>query len=58
LIVWDEQDRFISPIYAEVYRKKFANGEVVTISENGHLTGLESPELLAEALLRRGYEQQ
>jgi len=54
LVVWGEQDRFISPIYADIFREKIANAEVVRIPDTGHLIGLESPELLAEALLRWG----
>jgi pimeloyl-ACP methyl ester carboxylesterase len=58
LIVWGEQDKFISPIYADIFRKKIANSEVVRIPDTGHLIGLESPEPLAEALLRWGQGQQ
>jgi pimeloyl-ACP methyl ester carboxylesterase len=58
LIVWGEQDRFISPIYADIFREKIANSEVVRIPDTGHLIGLESPSPLAEALLRWGQGQQ
>lgn len=51
LIVWGEQDRFISPSYAEIFREKIKGAEVVTIPNSGHLTGLESPEPYASALI-------
>jgi len=51
LIVWGEQDRFISPSYAEIFREKIKGAEVVTIPNSGHLTGLESPEPYASALM-------
>jgi pimeloyl-ACP methyl ester carboxylesterase len=54
LIVWGEQDRLVSPLYADIFREKIANAEVMRIPETGHLIGLESPEPLAEALLRWG----
>jgi pimeloyl-ACP methyl ester carboxylesterase len=57
LVVWGEQDKFISPMYAEIFREKIANAEVVKIPETGHLIGLESPEPLAEALLHWGQSQ-
>jgi pimeloyl-ACP methyl ester carboxylesterase len=58
LIVWGEQDRFISPLYAEIFREKIPNAEVVKIPNTGHLISLESPEPLAEALRRWGQEAQ
>ncbi len=54
LVVWGDQDRFISPIYAEILRQKIANAEVVKIPKTGHVISLESPELLADALVRWG----
>jgi pimeloyl-ACP methyl ester carboxylesterase len=54
MIVWGEQDKFISPIYAEIFREKIANAEVVKVPDTGHAINLESPEPLAEALLRWG----
>jgi pimeloyl-ACP methyl ester carboxylesterase len=57
LIVWGEQDRLVSPIYADIFREKIANAEVVRIPETGHLICLESPAPLAEALLRWGQGQ-
>jgi pimeloyl-ACP methyl ester carboxylesterase len=58
LIVWGEQDRLVSPIYADIFREKIANSEVIRILGAGHLIGLESPATLAEALLRWGQGQQ
>jgi pimeloyl-ACP methyl ester carboxylesterase len=58
LIVWGENDRLVSPIYAGIFREKIADAEVVKIPGTGHVIGLESPELLAEALLRWGQRQQ
>lgn len=54
LVVWGEQDKFISPMYAEIFREKIANAEVVKIPNTGHAIGLESPEPLAEAVIRWG----
>ena len=54
LIVWGEQDRFISPTYADIFREKIANSEVVKVPNTGHVISLESPEPLAKALLRWG----
>jgi pimeloyl-ACP methyl ester carboxylesterase len=51
LIVWGEQDWFISPSYAEIFRAKIKGSEVVKIAESGHLIGLESPEPYASALI-------
>jgi pimeloyl-ACP methyl ester carboxylesterase len=56
LIVWGEHDRLISPIYAGIFREKIANAEVVKIPDTGHVISLESPEPLAEALLRWGQQ--
>jgi pimeloyl-ACP methyl ester carboxylesterase len=47
----------VAPIYADIFREKIANAEVVRIPGAGHLIGLESPEPLAEALLRWGAKQ-
>jgi pimeloyl-ACP methyl ester carboxylesterase len=57
MVVWGEQDKFISPIYADIFREKIANSEIVRLPNTGHLIGLESPEPLAEALLRWGQSQ-
>src|SRR5262249_15444349 len=54
LIVWGEQDRLVSPIYADIFRAKIANAEVIRILGAGHMIGLESPAKLADALLRWG----
>jgi len=57
LVVWGEQDRFISPVYAEIFREKIERAQVVTIPNSGHLIGLESPEPYAAALLSWGREE-
>jgi pimeloyl-ACP methyl ester carboxylesterase len=54
LIVWGEHDRLVSPIYADLFREKIANAEVVKIPDTGHVISLESPQPLAEGLLRWG----
>lgn len=54
LVVWGEQDRFISPMYAEIFREKIAGAEVVKIPDAGHLIGLEKPEPYADAVLQWG----
>ena len=56
LVVWGEQDRFISPMYAEIFREKIAGAEVVKIPNAGHLIGLEKPEPYAEAVIRWGQQ--
>src|SRR5262245_28608311 len=56
LIVWGEQDRLISPDYAEIFREKIAQSQVVKIPETGHLIGLESPEPYGDGILRWGNE--
>jgi pimeloyl-ACP methyl ester carboxylesterase len=57
MIVWGEQDRFVSPIYAAIFREKIANAEVVKIPNTGHVISLEAPESLAEALINWGQSQ-
>jgi pimeloyl-ACP methyl ester carboxylesterase len=57
MIVWGEQDRFVSPSYADIFREKIANAEVVKIPDTGHVIALESPEPLAEAVIRWGHSQ-
>jgi pimeloyl-ACP methyl ester carboxylesterase len=52
LVVWGEQDRFISPMYADILRERITNAEVVKIPKTGHLIGLESPQPLADSLIR------
>lgn len=54
LVVWGEQDRLIPPLHADIFRAKITNAELVKIPNTGHLTSLESPEALAEALIRWG----
>jgi pimeloyl-ACP methyl ester carboxylesterase len=51
LIVWGEQDRFISQSYAEIFRSNIKGSEVVKIPHSGHLIGLESPEPYASVLI-------
>jgi pimeloyl-ACP methyl ester carboxylesterase len=54
LIVWGAQDKFISPIYADLFRARIPNAEALMIPDTGHVISLESPAPLAEALLRWG----
>ena len=54
MIVWGAEDRFISSIYADIFREKIPNAEVVRIPNTGHLMSLESPEPLADAIIRWG----
>lgn len=51
LIVWGEQDRFISQSYAEIFRSNIEGAQVVKIPNSGHLIGLESPDPYASALI-------
>jgi pimeloyl-ACP methyl ester carboxylesterase len=52
MIIWGAEDRFISPGYAEIFRKKIPHAEIVTIPKTGHVISLESPAALAEAVQR------
>jgi pimeloyl-ACP methyl ester carboxylesterase len=54
MLVWGEQDRFISPMYGEIFREKISRAELVTIPDTGHVVSLESPGPLAEALIGWG----
>ena len=54
LIVWGEQDRFISSSYADIFRAKIEGAVVQKIANAGHLIGLESPEPYASALISFG----
>ncbi|MFY9556723.1 MAG: alpha/beta hydrolase [Blastocatellia bacterium] len=54
LIVWGEEDRFISPMYANIFREKIAGAQVETIPNAGHLVGLEAPETYANAIFTWG----
>lgn len=51
LIVWGEQDRFISPAYADIFQSKIKGSKVLKIPNTGHMIGLESPEPYASALI-------
>lgn len=51
LIVWGEQDRFISPPYADIFHSKIKGSKVLKIPNTGHMIGLESPEPYASALI-------
>lgn len=55
LIVWGEQDRFISPLYADIFFEKIKGAQVVKIPDTGHLIGLESPDVYAAALIEWGH---
>jgi pimeloyl-ACP methyl ester carboxylesterase len=54
LIVWGEQDRFVSPSYADIFREKIKGSVVTKIPNTGHLIGLESPAPYASALIDWG----
>jgi pimeloyl-ACP methyl ester carboxylesterase len=56
LIVWGEYGSLVSPIYAGIFRDKIANAQVLKIPDTGHVISLESPEPLAEALIRWGQQ--
>ncbi|HEX4948137.1 MAG TPA: alpha/beta hydrolase [Blastocatellia bacterium] len=54
LVVWGAQDRFIAPSYAEIFQAKIPQCEVMMIPDTGHVISLETPEPLAEAVIRWG----
>jgi pimeloyl-ACP methyl ester carboxylesterase len=57
LVVWGEEDRFISPVYADVFRDKIKGARVAKIPNAGHLIGLESPGPYGQALIEWGIEK-
>ncbi len=54
LIVWGEQDRFVSPMYADIFSEKIKDSKIMKVPNTGHLIGLETPEPYAEALISWG----
>ncbi len=54
LVVWGEDDRFISCSYADIFAAKIRDACVRTIPDAGHLVGLERPEPYADAVLAWG----
>jgi pimeloyl-ACP methyl ester carboxylesterase len=54
LIIWGADDRFISPLYADIFGDQIPGAQLVKIPRAGHLIGLERPEPYAEAVVRWG----
>jgi pimeloyl-ACP methyl ester carboxylesterase len=52
LILWGAQDALISPKYADIFRKKIKNSEMVIIDGAGHEPHYEQPEKTMEELLK------
>jgi pimeloyl-ACP methyl ester carboxylesterase len=51
LIVWGAEDRFVSPIYGQLFRSAIRGSTLQTIPATGHLIGLETPRPYARALI-------
>ena len=54
LIVWGANDRFIAPLYADIFTAKIPNAQLHTIPKAGHLLALEVPDALGEVLCEWG----
>ena len=54
LIVWGTNDRFVAPLYADIFAEHIRGSRVARIPNTGHLIGLERPEALAEAVVGWG----
>ncbi len=50
LLVWGEQDRFVSPEYAQRYAEAIPNSELHVVSEAGHYPHIERPEVVIERI--------
>lgn len=51
LLVWGEQDKLVSPVYAEEFAAVLRSSETVLIPGAGHLPQLEQPEPVRRAVL-------
>ena len=51
LIVWGAEDRFIAPVYGELFRAAVRGAKLQTIPAAGHLLALEQPAALASAIM-------
>jgi len=54
LVVWGAEDRFAAPLYGRIFAEKIRGTRLETISDAGHLIGLERPEPYAQAVVRWG----
>lgn len=54
LIVWGANDRFVPPLYADLFAARIPRSEVTKIPAAGHLLGLERPGPYADAVIRFG----
>ncbi len=54
LVVWGEEDRFVAPMYADIFAEKIRDARVTMIPDAGHLVGLERPDPYAQAVLAWG----
>ena len=54
LIVWGANDRFIAPLYADIFKAKIRNAQLQKIPNAGHLMSLEVPAALGKALCEWG----
>jgi pimeloyl-ACP methyl ester carboxylesterase len=51
LLVWGDQDRLVSPVYAEEFAGLLRHSEIAMIPGAGHLPQLEDPEPVRRAVL-------
>jgi pimeloyl-ACP methyl ester carboxylesterase len=52
LVVWGREDRFIPPVYAELFGELLPSAEIAWIDEGGHMVPVEKAELVANEILR------
>jgi pimeloyl-ACP methyl ester carboxylesterase len=52
LLIWGDDDKLISPIYAEAFKKGIAGSELAIIPEAGHMVTIEKPDQVLAALGR------
>lgn len=51
LLVWGEQDKLVSPVYAEEFAGLLSRSETALVPDAGHLPQLEQPEPVRRAVL-------
>jgi pimeloyl-ACP methyl ester carboxylesterase len=54
ILVWGDNDKLISPVYAQAFKKGIRGAELVVIPEAGHMVTMEKPDQVLAALARLG----
>jgi pimeloyl-ACP methyl ester carboxylesterase len=52
LLVWGQQDGLVPPVYAEEFRSRLRQADVVLIDQAGHIPQLEQPVEVREQVLK------